>query len=286
MLYRAMRLLVVAAAISAAFACIVYFDGIDSVYAGGPTRTLNINSGPIEGVPILMSIDGGATEEVITNHTEHPELGSSVTLTAPATFQNRPFFEWWKDGFNFYSDQLSITFELNQSSSYFAVYGDPVYTLKVTSSPETGIEFLNEDILTLATPYERTFDEAEPFEAIVNAPVTHNGKPFARWMLNGEEVSKLHVINIMMDKDYELEAQYGSGSITCKIQPKAARKKARWRVDGGAWMKKGKTVSGLLVGKHKIEWQPVPGFKTPNPRNVPIDDGDDHTIRGRYFPEN
>ena len=104
-------------------------------------------------------------------------------------------------------------------------------------------------------------------------------------MLNGEEVSKLHVINIMMDKDCDLEAQYGSGSITCKIQPKAARKKARWRVDGGAWMKKGTEVSGLLVGKHKIEWLPVPGFQTPNPRNVPIDDGDDHTIRGRYFPE-
>jgi hypothetical protein len=34
------------------------------------------------------------------------------------------------------------------------------------------------------------------------------------------------VINITMDKDYELEAQYGSGAITCTIQPKAARKKA------------------------------------------------------------
>ncbi|MCC6153524.1 MAG: hypothetical protein IT367_07175 [Candidatus Hydrogenedentes bacterium] len=285
MLYRATRLLVLAAAVSAAFACIIYLDGMDRVSAGAPTRTLEVNSGPITGIPILMSIDGGAAVEVVTNYTEHPEQGSSVTLTAPATFQNRPFFEWWKDGFNFYSDQLSISFTLNQSASFFAIYGAPKFTLNVTSSPETGIEFLNEDIVTLATPYERTFEQEETYEAIINAPVTHNGKPFARWMLNGEEASKLHVINIMMDKDYELEAQYGSGSITCKIQPKAARKKARWRVDGGPWMKKGTTVSGLLVGKHKIEWLPVPGFQTPNPRNVPIDDGDDHTIRGRYFPE-
>jgi len=246
---------------------------------------MEISSGPVLGVPILMSIDGGEPEEVITNHTERPEQGSSVTLTAPESFQNRPFVAWWKDGFNFYSDQMTISFTLNQSGSYIAIYGPVTFKLSVTSSPEVGIVFLNEDILGLATPYERTFDDEEIQEAIINAPIVHNGKPFARWVLNGEEASKLHVINIMMDQDHDLDAQYGSGDITCTIQPKAARKKARWRVDGGEWMKKGKTVTGLLVGKHKIEWKPVPGFKTPNPRNVPIEDGDDHTIRGRYFPE-
>ena len=285
MLFRANRLLVATAAVAcAALTAFVWDGGIDTVHAGAPTRTLNINSLTITGVPILMSIDGSAPQTVLTNHIERPEQGASVTLTAPAEFQDRPFLEWWKDGFNFYSDDLTIAFALNQSADYIAVYGPPTFTLNVTSSPEVGIEFLNEDILTLATPYERTFDDEEIYEAIVNAPVTHNGKPFARWLLNGAEASKLHVINIMMDKNYTLEAQYGSGSITCKIQPKAARKKARWRVDGGPWMKKGITVPGLLVGKHKIEWMPVPGFQTPNPRNVPIDDGDDHTIRGRYFP--
>lgn len=284
MLYRASRFLVVAVAVCAALTAFTWKD-IDTASAGGPTRTLNVSSGPVTGVPILMSIEGSAPEEVLTNHTEHPEQGSSVTLTAPVEFQDRTFLEWWKDGFNFYSAELSITFDLNQGANYIAVYGPPTFTLNVISSPEVGIEFLNEDILTLATPYERTFDQEETYEAIINAPVNHNGKPFARWLLDGKEASKLHVINIMMDKDYTLEAQYGSGAITCKIQPKAARKKARWRVDGGEWMKKGTTVSGLLVGKHKIEWMPVPGFQTPNPRNVPVEDGDDHTIRGRYFPE-
>ena len=159
MLYRATRLLVVAAAVAAAFSCIHWLGGIQTVSAGAPTRTLTISSGPVAGVPILMSIESAPAEEVITDHVEHPEQGSSVTLTAPETFQNRPFLEWWKDGFNFYSDQLSITFTLNQSANYIAVYGPPTYTLKVTSNPEVGIEFLNEDILTLATPYERTFDQ-------------------------------------------------------------------------------------------------------------------------------
>ena len=281
MLYRATRL----GALAVVLVSFLWVGGIDTVSAGAPTRTLEISSGPVLGVPILMSIDGGEPEEVITSHTERPEQGSSVTLTAPESFQNRPFVAWWKDGFNFYSDQMTISFTLNQSGSYIAIYGPVTFKLSVTSSPEVGIVFLNEDILGLATPYERTFDDEEIQEAIINAPIVHNGKPFARWLLNGEEASKLHVINIMMDQDHDLEAQYGSGDITCTIQPKAARKKARWRVDGGAWMKKGKTVTGLLVGKHKIEWKPVPGFKTPNPRNVPIEDGDDHTIRGRYFPE-
>ena len=123
-----------------------------------------------------------------------------------------------------------------------------------------------------------------PYEAIINAPVMYNGKPFSRWLLNGEEASTLHVINVIMDDDYTLEAQYGSGSIMCKIQPKAARRKARWRVDGGEWLKRGVTVTDLRVGKHKVEWQPVAGFTTPNPRMVPVEDGDSLTIRGRYFP--
>lgn len=286
MVYRATRLLAVTAALSAASLCFSWIGGNHTAYAGAPTRTLGVNSLIAANVPILMSIDGSEPVEVFTNQDVDVELGASVTLTAPAEFQNRPFGEWWINGFNFYSDELTISFDMNQSADYIAVYGPVTYTLKVTSSPDVGIEFLNEDILTLATPYERTFEEdVETYEAIINAPINHNGKPFARWLLNGKELSKLHVINIMMDKDYELEAQYGTGSITCKIQPREARRKARWRVDGGEWLKRGATVPGLLVGKHQIEWKPVPGFKTPNPRNVPIEDGDDHTIRGRYFPE-
>ena len=285
MLYRATRFLIVIAALCAASLCFNLIGDFDTANAGAPTRRVGINSLVAVNVPILFSVDGSEPVEVITNQNRNVEQGSSVTLTAPADFQDRPFLAWWKDGANFYSFDLTIAFTATASADYIAVYGPPTHTLSVTSSPEVGIVFLNEDILGLATPYERTFDDEEIQEAIINAPIVHNGKPFARWLLNGEEASKLHVINIMMDQDHDLEAQYGSGEITCTIQPKAARKKARWRVDGGAWMKKGKTVTGLLVGKHKIEWKPVPGFKTPNPRTVPIEDGDDHTIRGRYFPE-
>lgn len=287
MLYRATRIIVVTAVLCAASLCFNLLGANRIVNAGAPTRTLGIVSLNATGVPISLSVDGGEPVEILTNRDELLEQGSSVTLTAPAEFQNQPFLAWWKDGFNFYSFDLTISFTLNFSADFIAVYGPPTYTLSVTSSPDVGIEFLNEDILTLATPYERTFEEQEEvYEAIINAPINHNGKPFARWLLDGKEVSKLHVINIMMDQDHDLEAQYGTGSITCKIQPRAARRKARWRIDGGEWMKRGTTVPGLLVGKYKIEWKPVPGFKTPNPRDVPIEDGDTHTIRGRYFPEN
>ena len=159
------------------------------------------------------------------------------------------------------------------------------HTLEVTSSPDVGIEILNEDIVSRFTPFERNFVTEDLYEVILNAPVNYNAKPFTRWLLNGEEVSTLHVINVIMDDDYTLEAQYGSGSIKCKIQPKAARKKkAKWRVDGGPWLKRGATVSGLRVGDHTLEWKPISGFITPNPRVVPIEDGNQHTIRGRYFP--
>ncbi|NUM55888.1 MAG: hypothetical protein HUU46_19790 [Candidatus Hydrogenedentes bacterium] len=236
-------------------------------------------------VPITASFDGAAPVVVNTVYEEFYDDGTPIVLTAPETFEHRPFVAWWKDGPTVYSEERTISFNLDQSATYIAAYGTPTYTLNVTSSPEVGITFLNEDILEMQTPYERVFETEDIYEAIINAPVTFNGKPFARWMLNGKEESKLHVINVMMDDDYDLEAQYGSGSITCKIQPKEARRKARWRIDGGEWMKRGVTVEDLLVGKYRIEWKPVAGFKTPNPRNVPIEDGDAHTIRGRYFPE-
>lgn len=258
--------------------------GRDVAYAAN--RTLQVSSLPISGVPITASLDGDDPIGITTPYSTALPQESTVILTAPAKFQHRPFVAWWLNSAdNVVSTDPHIEFDLSSSGNYIAVYGSPVYTLNVTSSPDEGIEFLNEDIVVLATPYEREFDTETPYEAIINAPVSHNGKPFSRWLLNGEVISTLHVINIMMDDDYTLEAQYGSGAIKCKIQPKAARKKkARWRVDGGEWLKKGVTVEDLLVGDHLLEWKPVPGFVTPNPRVVPVSDGVRHTIRGRYFP--
>lgn len=261
-----------------------WWTGLDGSWA--VTGSLSVQSTPEDGIEISVTIGVAAPTVLTTNTIISVSRGAAVSMTAPATFNHRPFAAWYLTGVpGEYSTERTINFGFDDNMTFTAAYGAQVFKLNVTSSPDTGIEFLNEDITTLATPYEREFSvDPQPYEAIVNAPVTHNGKPFSRWLLNGAEASTLHVINLVMDQDYTLEAQYGSGSITCKIQPKAARKQARWRIDGGAWLKRGVTVSGLRIGDHTLEWAPVTGFKTPKTRVVPIADGDALTIRGRYFP--
>ena len=51
-----------------------------------------------------------------------------------------------------------------------------------------------------------------------------------------------------------------TGSLIVLIKPKAARQEgARWRVDGGAWQKSDRTVSGLSVGQHTVTYKSIPG---------------------------
>lgn len=272
--------------ITAVFLLSMWIVGGNAAHA--VDRRLEISAFPFSfdaiQVPITTSFDAGTPLVVNTVYVTMRPEGTNVIMTAPKRFMNRNFVAWWKDGPNEFSLERTIEVTLDANVVYIAAYGFETYQLKVSSSPDSGITFLNEDIEELETPYERYFELGENYEAIINAPVMHNGKPFARWLLDGKEASKLHVINIIMDQDHDLEAQYGTGSIRCTIQPRAARKaKAKWRIDGGPWLKKNTVVEGLLVGTHKIEWKPVPGFITPNPRNVPVEDGDVLTIRGRYF---
>lgn len=283
MKYRAFRLGRALTTVCAALLALTWATGHDT--ASAANRTLQISSFPVSGVGITASFNGAPPVVVTTANSRLIAQGATVSLTAPARFQYRPFVEWWKDGFNPYSQERTIEFTVDANVNMIATYGDPTYKLSVTSSPDVGIEFLNEDITPLVTPYEREFPTpGEPSEAIVNAPLVYNGKTFSRWLVNGVETSTLHVIYLTMDTDYTIEAQYGAGSIMSTIQPKDVRRKARWRVDGGEWLRRGVTVGDLRVGDHLVEWKPVTGYKTPKPRVVPIEDGDAHTIRGRYFP--
>lgn len=246
--------------------------------------SLTVLSSPISGVQINFGANGNTPAPVATPYSSEFERDDDIDMQAPAEWQGRTFIEWLKNGVA-HSTEPSISYSMGLSPvSFTAVYGPPTATLRVTSSPNENIEFQNEDIYFLTTPYERVFEGEIPYDAIVRAPIQDNGKPFARWVLNGAEYSKFHIAYITMDQDYDLEAQFGSGSIKCKIQPPEARKKARWRVDGGEWMRRGKTVSGLLVGDHVVEWKPIAGYKTPKTRVVPVLDGNAHVIRGRYFP--
>ncbi|MDZ4861492.1 MAG: SUMF1/EgtB/PvdO family nonheme iron enzyme [Candidatus Hydrogenedentes bacterium] len=74
-----------------------------------------------------------------------------------------------------------------------------------------------------------------------------------------------------------------TGSLTVKLKPKEAKQDgARWRVDGGAWQKSGRTVSGLSVGQHTVIFKTIAGWDTPNQKNPSIAADQTTTLNGKY----
>ncbi len=62
-----------------------------------------------------------------------------------------------------------------------------------------------------------------------------------------------------------------TGSLTVTAGPAAVSASAMWRVDNnGAWNASGTTLSGLSTGSHTVNFEDIPGWKTPTSRTVII----------------
>ncbi|MCC6797563.1 MAG: formylglycine-generating enzyme family protein [Candidatus Hydrogenedentes bacterium] len=84
----------------------------------------------------------------------------------------------------------------------------------------------------------------------------------------------------------QINAGPATGSLTIKIKPKEAKQDgARWRVDGGAWQKGGKTVNNLAPGNHEVSFKNATGWKTPKDKTVAITSNHTKTISGKYKPD-
>jgi hypothetical protein len=244
---------------------------------------LNVASTPINGVPILIT-EPVPGEQPVTPFSRTYEDGTAVALEAPERFQYRYFIEWQLSGATFSTERL-IAFDLNNDMQLTAVYGPPTKLLTVQSTPTSGVPINNEDIEIIETPYVREYSDPVATTAVINAPTEHEGRPFGRWLLDARVVSTFHVIHVEMDTDHTLVAEYGEGSITVRIKPREARRGgARWRLDGGTWLKHNVTVEHVPLGKHLIEFKPIDGFETSPKRRVPIVADSELVIRGRYFP--
>lgn len=74
-----------------------------------------------------------------------------------------------------------------------------------------------------------------------------------------------------------------TGSVRVKIKPKAARKDgARWRLDGGAWTKHNRTITGVSVGHHIVEFKPISGWQAPNDKQANVTAGNETLLNGKY----
>ncbi|MCE5244317.1 MAG: C1 family peptidase [Desulfobacteraceae bacterium] len=75
-----------------------------------------------------------------------------------------------------------------------------------------------------------------------------------------------------------------TGSLTVTLSPDdAVSSGALWRVDSGAWLSGGTTVSGLKVGTHTVSFKPTVGYTTPVTRKVTISKDLDTPDTGAYI---
>lgn len=74
-----------------------------------------------------------------------------------------------------------------------------------------------------------------------------------------------------------------TGSVRVTIKPKGARQDgARWRLDGGAWTKSGKSISGVSVGNHTVQFKSISGWQRPSNKQANVTAGNESSLNGKY----
>lgn len=125
----------------------------------------------------------------------------------------------------------------------------------------------------------------DPGTVVTLYPVqeTYNGRPFARWLRNGEPYTSELSVEITMNDDETWTAEYGAGAVTVSIKPKRARKNgARWRLDGGSWLKHKQVLTSVPVGEHVLEFKDIDGWISPPEEVIAVEDGMFHSFSRQY----
>lgn len=241
------------------------------------------NSADFPGVPIDVTLHFSTpmTTQHITPFTQNAIDTLMISFTAPEIHGDYQLSGWY-EGPQQLTTNNTITFAASGDRTLSARYAIQYRTLQVMSEPDDDalIAFPPNDFVRTPTNLGYPIN----YTATLSAEATHNGRPFARWLKDGEPFSASPDIELIMDDHHTVVAEYGTGLLKVQIRPKLARQSgAKWRVDGGKWRKHNKIVEGLLIGGgHVVEFKPVPGMKTPKPKTVSIGYNLLTTTNGRY----
>ncbi len=174
------------------------------------TYSLNVKSTPATGAYIGVSkLDENLQSGGNTDFSRKYGEGTAVSLTAPAIHQAKLFSHWTVNG-NALSNR-TVTITMNSNRTVTAVYDKDAakYTLKVQSSPVTGVT-----ISALAdidgkgsgeTNFTRTYYEQST--AVLGAPAKFDDKAFSYWKIDGA-INKDRNISIAMDANHKAVAYY------------------------------------------------------------------------------
>ena len=128
--------------------------------------------------------------------------GQSCTLVAtPATGYD--FINWTKNGQQV-STNASYTFTVTESAAYVAHFQIQTFTITLTANPEEG------GILTGGGTYN--YGQSVQFQATPNT-----GYDFVNWTENGVMISTNPIGNIVVDRDYNLVANFERQMFDIKV---------------------------------------------------------------------
>ncbi|MCP4215837.1 MAG: hypothetical protein GY765_14385 [bacterium] len=176
------------------------------------TYTLNVNSTPDTGASITVSPNdtngaGGGN----TNFTRSYNSGTPVTLTAPASFNQKSFCKWTVEGTEYTEVTVQVT--MNGTRTATVTYEDPQsnnYILTVQSTPEAGVGITvsPDDVNSTGngnTNFTRSYADGTP--VTLTAPTTFAGNAFSGWTLDGASSSNA-TLRIAMNGDHTAIAIY------------------------------------------------------------------------------
>lgn len=222
------------------------------------------------GVPIDVTVLPSTSLGTLATPFERNVFSTwTLQLTAPEFFGDYRHVSWY-EGLTNISDQNSITVQLNEDRSFTVLYVIQQRILTVESYPDPGVVVYYSEFGAISTPQGLSYSIHST--AHLTAPQAHNNRPFARWMLDGKFLSADPAVDVVMDADHNIVAQYGTGLVQVRIKPREVRRMgARWRIDGGPWLKHRKIAEDVLIGDdHVIEFKPVEGFVTPKDKKVSV----------------
>lgn len=191
------------------------FDELVATVGPIQTRLLQVASAnPAAGVTIEVSpadLNGAATGDTVFERA-YP-LGTSVTLSTPATAAGNAFLKWTLGGAD-YSTRRSITLAMGEDRALVAVYAAPppvVHCLSVSASGAPAPVTIavsppdQSGSADGATPFARTY--AEGTIVSLAAPDVA-GMVFGGWLRNGASHASTPAISTTLDADALLTAVY------------------------------------------------------------------------------
>ncbi len=178
-------------------------------------RTLTVLSSPAPGATITVSpVDGNSQANGSTSFTRVYPNSTTVSLTAPATYNSLIFSKWQKNGDDLATTpSISLLMDADQTVSAIYIEPPPVITrtLTVQSLPAAGATITvslvdSNNLGNGTTDFTRLYPSTTTVS--LTAPATYNGLTFSKWRKNDIDLASTPAITLLMSVDQTLTAVY------------------------------------------------------------------------------